>query len=114
MKKMKLKKGDLVMVIAGKDKGKQGKITKVVLKDNKVIVENVNVMKKHAKASQSNPEAGIITKQLPIHASNVMLVDPKSGKPSRIGKMKAKDGHFVRFAKNSGTEIKESRAARSA
>ena len=113
MKKMKLKKGDLVIVITGKDKGKQSKITEVVMKDNKVIVEGVNVMKKHAKASQQNPQAGIITKQLPIHASNVMLVDPKSGKPPRIGKKVTKDGS-VRIAKNSGTEIKESKSARSA
>ena len=113
MKKMKLKKGDLVIVIAGKDKGKQGQITEVVLKDNKVVVDGVNVMKKHAKASQQNPQAGIITKQLPIHASNVMLVDPKSGKPTRVGKKKTKDG-FVRIAKNSGTEIKESKPSKSA
>lgn len=110
IKKMKLKKGDLVAVIAGKDKGKQGQITEVVLKDNKVVVEGVNVMKKHAKASQQNPQSGIITKQLPIHASNVMLVDPKSGKPTRVGKKSTKDG-WVRIAKNSGTEIKETKVA---
>lgn len=112
MKKMKLKKGDLVAVIAGKDKGKQGQITEVILKDNKVIVDGVNVMKKHAKSTQQNPTGGIISKQLPIHASNVMLVDPKSGKPTRVGKKKTKDG-FVRIAKNSGTEIKETKAAAS-
>lgn len=110
MKKMKLKKGDLVAVISGKDKGKQGKITEVILKDNKVIVEGVNVMKKHAKATQATPQGGIISKQLPIHASNVMLVDPKSGKPTRIGKKSTKDG-WVRVAKNSGTEIKEAKAS---
>ena len=110
MKKMKLKKGDLVIVITGKDKGKQGKITEVILKDNKVVVENVNVMKKHAKASQSNPQAGIITKQLPIHASNVMLVDPKTGKGTRV-KVKVDDkGHKVRVAK-SGEEIPSPRKA---
>ncbi len=110
LKKMKLKKGDLVAVIAGKDKGKQGKITEVVLKDNKVVVEGVNVVKKHQKATQQIPQGGIITKQLPIHASNVMLVDPKSGKPTRVGKKSTKDG-WVRIAKNSGTEIKETKAA---
>ncbi len=109
LKKMKLKKGDLVAVIAGKDKGKQGKITEVVLKDNKVIVEGVNVVKKHSKATQANPQGGILSKQLPIHASNVMLVDPKSGKPTRVGKKSTKDG-WVRIAKNSGTEIKETKA----
>lgn len=110
LKKMKLKKGDLVAVIAGKDKGKQGQITEVILKDNKLVIEGVNVMKKHAKASQTNPQGGIITKQLPIHASNVMLVDPKSGKPTRVGKKSTKDG-WVRVAKNSGTEIKETKAS---
>jgi large subunit ribosomal protein L24 len=110
MNKMKLKKGDLVAVIAGKDKGKQGKITEVVLKDNKVIVEGVNMVKKHSKASQTTA-AGIISKQLPIHASNVMLIDPKSGKPTRIGKKAEKNGSFVRFAKNSGTVITETKTA---
>jgi large subunit ribosomal protein L24 len=109
MRKMKLKKGDLVAVIAGKDKGKQGKVTEVVLKDNKVVVEGVNLVTKHSKASQGNA-GGITQKQLPIHASNVMLVDPKSGKPTRIGKKKTKDG-FVRVAKNSGTDLVESKTA---
>jgi large subunit ribosomal protein L24 len=110
MKKMKLKKGDLVAVIAGKDKGKQGTITSVILKDNKVVVEGVNVVKKHAKASQTNPQGGIIEKQLPIHASNVMLVDPKTGKPTRVGKKVTKEGS-VRIAKKSGVEIKETKAS---
>lgn len=110
LKKMKLKKGDLVAVIAGKDKGKQGQITEVILKDNKVVVEGVNMVKKHQKATQQIPQGGIISKQLPIHASNVMLVDPKSGKPTRVGKKSTKDG-WVRIAKNSGTEIKETKAA---
>lgn len=107
--KMKLKKGDLVTVIAGKDKGKQGKIIEVFLKDNKVSVEGVNSVKRHKKASQAGQEGGILVKILPIHASNVMMVDPKTGKPTRIGKKKTKDG-MVRFAKASGTEIKETKA----
>ena len=107
--KMKLKNGDLVIVIAGKDKGKQGKITNVYLKDNKVTVEGVNTVKRHKKATQANAQGGIIVKQLPVHASNVMLVDPKTGKPTRLGKKKTKDG-MVRFAKASGTEIKETKA----
>ena len=108
--KMKLKKGDLVAVIAGKDKGKQGKITQVLLSDNKVIVEGVNAVTRHVKASQQNPQGGITSKNLPIHASNVMIVDPKTGKPSRVGKKKTKDG-FVRIAKKSGTEIKETKVS---
>ena len=109
--KMKLKTGDLVLVIAGKDKGKQGKITSVITKDNKVIVEGVNSVKRHLKASQTNPQGGIQLKQLPIHASNVMIVDPKTGKPSRIGKKKTKDG-FVRIAKKSGTELTTAKAGK--
>jgi len=113
LKKMKLKKGDLVAVIAGKDKGKQGKITEVVLKDNKVVVEGVNMVKKHQKSSQTNPQVGIVSKQLPIHAAKVMLVDQKSAKLTAVGKKSTKDG-WVRIAKNSGTEIKETKAAKSA
>lgn len=108
--KMKVKTGDLVAVIAGKDKGKQGKITEVILKDGKVIVEGINTVKRHTKPSQKNPQGGITLKQLPIHVSNVMLVDPKTGKPTRVGKKKTKDG-FVRIAKKSGTEITESKKA---
>ena len=103
--KMKLKTGDLVAVIAGKDKGKTGKITEVIAKHNKVVVEGMNQVKRHQKASQLNPQGGITVKTLPIHASNVMIVDPKTGKPSRIGKKAAKDGSFTRIAKKSGTEL---------
>lgn len=109
MRKMKLKKGDLVIVISGKDKGKQGKITEVILKDNKVVVEGVNNVTKHSKATQ-NAAGGITQKQLPIYASKVMLVDPKTGKPTRIGRKAVKDG-FVRIAKKSGTELKDSKPA---
>lgn len=109
--KMKLKKGDLVLVIAGKDKGKQGKITKVDLKDNRVVVEGVNTVKRHTKPTQTSPQGGIQLKQLPIHASNVMIVDPKTGKPSRVGKKKTKDG-FVRIAKKSGTELTTAKPAK--
>ena len=101
--KMKLKKGDLVQVITGKDKGKQGKITEVIREDNRVIVEGVNQAKRHKKATQQNPEGGIMVKTLTIHASNVMLVDPKSGKPTRI-KLVKKNDLTVRVAK-SGAEI---------
>ncbi len=102
--KMKLKKGDLVQVISGKDKGKQGKITEVVRTDNRVVVEGVNTVKRHTKPTQKSPEGGILLKTLSIHASNVMIVDPKSGKPSRIKLNTTKDGKTVRLAK-SGAEI---------
>ncbi|MBC7692585.1 MAG: 50S ribosomal protein L24 [Methylotenera sp.] len=100
-KKFKLKKGDLVTVIAGKDKGKQGKIIEIVAKDDRVMVEGVNLVTRHTKPSQQSPQGGTIQKTLPIHYSNVMLVDPKNGKPTRIGK-KEVNGKFVRLAKSSG------------
>ena len=98
-----LKTGDDVIIIAGKDKGKTGKITKVVTKDDRVIVEGVNMVKRHQKAG-INQEPGIITKEMPIHVSNVALADPKDGKPTRVGR-KIVDGKKVRFAKRSGQEL---------
>lgn len=83
---MKLKKEDNVIVIAGNSKGKTGKILKVFPKKNRVIVEGVNIRKRHTKPSQSNPQGGIIEKEAPIDASNVMILDPKSSEATRIGK----------------------------
>jgi large subunit ribosomal protein L24 len=83
---MRLKKNYTVIVISGVDKGKKGKILKVFKKENKVIVEGVNLRKKHQKPNQKNPQGGIIIKELPIPAAKVMLVDPKTGKPTRIRK----------------------------
>ncbi len=82
---MKLKKGDTVLVIAGNDKGKTGKILKVYPEKNRVVVEGVNIRKKHSRPSQLNPQGGIIEKEMPIDASNVMYYDTKNNKPSRIG-----------------------------
>ena len=82
---MKLKKGDEIKVIRGKDKGKTGKILKVFPQANRVIVEGINMRKRHTKASQKNPQGGITEKEAPIHASNVMILDPKSNEPTRIG-----------------------------
>ncbi|MCP8971123.1 50S ribosomal protein L24 [Ectobacillus ponti] len=98
---MHVKKGDKVQVITGKDKGKQGVILAAFPKQNRVIVEGVNVVKKHSKPSQLNPQGGIITKEAPIHVSNVMPLDPKSGVPTRVG-YKLVDGKKVRVAKKSG------------
>ena len=104
--KLKIRKGDLVTVIAGDSKGQQGKITQVIIKDNRAIVEGVNLVSKHTKPSASNPNGGIIKKEAPIHISNLMLVDPKSGKPTRVGRISNAEGKLVRVAKKSGEEIK--------
>ena len=99
---MVVKKGDTVIVISGNYKGKQG--TVVNTKDNRVVVEGVNVVSRHTRPSQANPDGGIIKKEAPIDASNVMLVDPKTNKPTRIH-FEEKDGKKVRVAK-SGSVIK--------
>ena len=104
----KLKTGDEVIVVTGKDKGKKGKITSVITKTNRVIVSGVNVVKKHISqqaAMQMQVEAGVTTKEMPIAVSNVMLADPKSGKPTRVGYRIEKDGSKVRVAKASGEVI---------
>jgi large subunit ribosomal protein L24 len=98
---MHVKKGDKVQVIAGKDKGKQGVILASFPKQNRVLVEGVNIVKKHSKPSQANPQGGIITKEAPIHVSNVMALDPKTGVPTRVG-FTVVDGKKVRIAKKSG------------
>lgn len=101
---MHVKKGDKVKVISGKDKGKEGVILRVFPKENRVIVEGVNFVKKHARPSQDNPQGGIITQEAPIHASNVMPIDPKTGEPTRVG-YKFVDGKKVRYAKKSGAVL---------
>lgn len=101
---MDLRKGDKVVVIAGKDKGKTGVIQKVEPRTNRVVVEGVNLRKKNKKPTQNNPEGSVIEIYAPIDASNVMLVDPKTKKPTRIGHKVVK-GKKVRVAKRSGTEL---------
>lgn len=98
---MHVKKGDKVMVISGKDKGKTGVILASYPKQSRVIVEGVNIVKKHSKPSQVNPQGGIISQEAPVHVSNVMPIDPKSGEPTRVG-YKTVDGKKVRVAKKSG------------
>jgi len=98
---MHVKKGDKVMVISGKDKGKTGNILAAFPKQSRVLVEGINIVKKHAKPSQENPQGGIISQEAPIHVSNVMPIDPKSGKPTRVG-YKEENGKKVRVAKKSG------------
>lgn len=101
---MHVKKGDKVVVISGKDKGKQGTILEAYPKKDRVIVEGVNIVKKHSKPSQLNPQGGIISREAAIHASNVMPLDPKSGKPTRVG-YKVENGKKVRVAKISGESL---------
>jgi len=101
---MNFKTGDKVVVIAGKDKGKEGKILKTLAKENKVVVENVNVVKKHQKGNGQVP-GGIIDMEAPIHASNVMILDPKTKKPTRIGHSTNKDGKKIRVTKKSNSSL---------
>ena len=96
---MHVKKGDKVRVISGKDKGKTGVILAAFPKESRVLVEGVNIVKKHSKPSQVNPQGGIISQEAPIHVSNVMPIDPKSGNPTRVG-YKTVDGKKVRTAKS--------------
>ena len=101
---MHVKKGDKVVVISGKDKGKQGTILAAYPKKSRVLVEGVNIVKKHSKPSQANPQGGIISLEAAIHVSNVMPLDPKSGKPTRVG-YKIENGKKVRVAKISGETL---------
>ncbi len=103
--KLHVKKEDTVLVITGKDKGKKGRVIAAFPRENRVLVEGVNMVKKHAKPSQQNPQGGILTQEAPIHVSNVMLLDPKSGQPTRIGYKVLDNGKKVRVAKRSGEVI---------
>jgi large subunit ribosomal protein L24 len=104
--KLKIRKGDLVQVIAGDSKGTQGKVLEVLLKANRAVVEGANMVSKHTKPNATNPNGGIIKKEAAVHVSNLMVVDAKTGKPTRIGKKKNADGKLVRVSKRSGEEIK--------
>ncbi|CEO17982.1 50S ribosomal protein L24 [Rickettsia monacensis] len=104
MIKLKVKKGDEVVVITGKHKGKKGKILKVFPEDSKVIVSGVNLVKKHTKPNQMS-EGGIITKELPIHISNIAHIDPKTGNPTKVAFKFLEDGSKVRVSKKSGEII---------
>ena len=101
---MHVKKGDKVKVISGKDKGKTGVILTAFPKKDRVLVEGVNIVKKHMKPNQANPQGGIVSQEAAIHVSNVMLIDPKTGEPTRVG-YKVEDGKKVRVAKKSGETI---------
>ena len=106
MSKLHIKKDDTVIVLAGEDNGKTGKVLKVLVDKNRAIVEGINIVSKSAKPSAKNPQGGIVKQEAPIHISNLSLVDPKSGKATRIAIKTTEDGKKVRIAKKSGEEIK--------
>jgi large subunit ribosomal protein L24 len=101
----RLKKGDTVVVISGKDKGKQGKITRLLADLDRVVVEGVNVVKRHQRPTPKNPQGGILEREQPIHASKVMPVDPKTGKGTRVRTGKDASGKKIRIAVKSGQEL---------
>ena len=102
--KLKIRKGDRVIVLAGKDKGKSGEVLHVIPKENRAVVQGVNVARRHQRQTPAQ-EGGIISKEMPIHVSNLSLRDPKDGKPTRVGYKLLTDGKKVRFAKRSGEVI---------
>ena len=104
--KLHIKKGDTVCVIAGDNKGQQGKVLKVEVSKQRAIVEGVNLVKKATKPNAKNPQGGIVEQEAPIHISNLQVLDPQSGKPTRVGRRATAEGKLVRFAKKSGEEIK--------
>ncbi len=104
--KLHIKKGDMVQIIAGDSKGQQGKVLKVEVSKQRAIVEGVNLIKKATKPNAQNPQGGIIEQEAPIHISNIQVLDPKSGKPTKVGRKLDAKGKLVRYAKKSGEEIK--------
>ncbi len=106
MSKLHIKKGDTVYVNSGEDKGKTGRVLEVLVAKNRAIVEGVNIVSKHAKPYAQNPNGGIEKKEASIHLSKLNLVDPKTGKPTRIGRKEDSKGKLVRYAKKSGEVIK--------
>ena len=105
MPKMKIKKGDKVEVLTGKDKGKRGEVLRVYPEKNKVVVEGVAIAKRHVKPNAANQQGGIVKAEAAIDASNVALIDPKTDKPTRVGYLIKEDGTKVRVSKKSGAEL---------
>ena len=101
---LKIKRGDTVVVISGKEKGERGEVKEVLPKENRVVVEGINVRTRHARPTQNNPQ-GLYTFEAPMHVSNVMLVDPNSGEPTRVGYRFTDSGEKVRVARASGKDI---------
>ena len=104
--KLKIRKGDLVKVIAGDSKGSQGKILEIIIDKGRAIVEGANMVSKHTKPNAANPNGGIVKQEAAIHISNLALIDPKTGATTRVGRKKNAAGKLVRVAKKSGEEIK--------
>ncbi len=104
--KLHIKKGDTVYVNAGDNRGQQGKVLEVLVDKRRAIVEGVNMVSKHTKPNAKNPQGGIIKQEASIAIDNLQVVDPKSGKPTRIGRRAGENGKLVRYAKKSGEEIK--------
>jgi large subunit ribosomal protein L24 len=105
MSAAKIKKGDKVVILSGKDKGRRGEVTKAMPKEGKIVVGGVNMMTRHKKPSQENPQGGLERIEAPLHVSKVAIEDPKTGKPTRVGFKVLDDGRKVRVAKGSGVQI---------
>lgn len=105
-RKFHVKRGDTVYVNAGEYKGRQGRVLEIITKDEKAIVEGINMVSKHTKPNAQYPQGGIIKREAPIHISNLMLVEGSSGKPTRVGRKPGNNDKLVRYSKNSGEEIK--------
>ena len=106
MNKFHIRKGDTVFVNAGEDKGKTGKVSRGITEKKRAVVEGVNIVSKNQKPNAKYPQGGIIKMEAPIHISNLNVIDPASGKPTRIGHRKNEEGKTIRYAKKSGEEIK--------
>ena len=106
MSKLHIKKGDTVYVNAGEDKGKTGRVLEVLIDKSRAIVEGVNMVSKSTKPNAKNPQGGIVKQEAALHISNLNVVDPKTGKPTRIGRRENAEGKLVRYSKKSGEEIK--------
>ena len=106
MSKLNIKKDDTVYVLSGEDRGKTGRVLKVLPAKQRAIVEGVNIVTKATKPSAKHPQGGLVKMEAPIHISNLSLLGPKSGKPTRVGRRRNDEGKLVRYAKKSGEEIK--------
>ena len=106
MSKLHIKKGDTVYVLSGEDRGKTGRVLKVEVSKDRAIVEGINIVTKATKPSAKHPQGGLVKMEAPVHISNLSLLDPKTGKPTRVGRRLNDEGQLVRYAKKSGEEIK--------
>ena len=106
MSKLHIKKGDNVYVNSGEDRGKEGRVLKVLVEKQRAIVEGVNIVTKATKPNAKHPQGGLVKQEATVHISNLNLIDPKTGKPTRVGRRKNDKGQNVRYAKKSGEEIK--------